>query len=683
MQLSTQSVKTTPSAVSSSDLPELTLRGMLLGALITVIFTASNVYLGLKVGMTFASSIPAAVISMAVLKFFKGSNILENNMVQTQASSAGCLSSIIFVLPGMLMLGYWQGFPFWQTTLVCAVGGSLGVIFTIPLRHVMVVESDLPYPEGVAAAEILKTGDAGSGEKGSDSKEGFKLLLSGGLSSGLFAFIVNGLHLAGDGIAFCFKAGASIFNLSTGFSFARLGAGFLVGITGGIAILTGTVFAWGAAVPVLSFLEPAAEGQDIASYANSLWVSKVRFIGAGCIAISAVWTLIVLFRPLVNGIRMSMQAFSSDDSSRSRDFDDLSIKSMLWLTALFFVIIVATFYNFIESAGLEVEYAWLLVFIATLIAFTVGFMVASACGYMAGLIGSSSSPISGISIISIIVTSLIFLGVGSYTGVFETEGGSKFMTALAIFTVSVIIAISSISNDNLQDLKTGHLVGASPRLQQIALLIGCVVGAVVIAPVLELLYEAYGFTGAMPRPNMDPAMALGAPQATLMTTIANGIFSSQLDWTYIVIGIVVGAIVISIDLFLKLSSNSRLSLPPLAVGIGIYLPASINVPVFIGSLISYVILRHIRKSKLTEEGKENAIKDSMHRGTLLSAGFIVGESLIGVLMAFIIVLSVTSGGSESPLAIEIESLSSFAPVIGLMLFVLGIVLLYKKARFNK
>lgn len=320
---------------------ELTLRGMLLGAVITLLFTAANVYLGLKVGLTFASSIPAAVISMAVLKFFKGSNILENNMVQTQASAAGCLSSIIFVLPGMLMLGYWQGFPFWQIMLICAAGGILGVIFTIPLRQVMVVESKLPYPEGVAAAEILKAGDAHSNQEecATSPKEGMRLIVRGGALSGIMALLTGGFRVVADSVAVTFNAGAAIFNLQFGFSFALLGAGFLVGITGGIAMMVGTIIAWCGGVPIISSIFPADSGVDLSSYAVQVWATKVRYIGAGCIAVAAIWVLFKLAKPLIDGMKMSVVAFKSKDSiPRERIFHDLSLKTMLWISFAMLVI---------------------------------------------------------------------------------------------------------------------------------------------------------------------------------------------------------------------------------------------------------------------------------------------------------------------------------------------------------
>lgn len=646
---------------------ELTLRGMILGALITVIFTASNVYLGLKVGLTFASSIPAAVISMAVLKFFKGSNILENNMVQTQASAAGTLSTIIFVLPGLLMAGYWSGFPFWQTTLLCVAGGILGVIFTIPLRYAMVVKSDLPYPEGVAAAEILKVGGHEEGDN-RQGGSGIKELAAGGALAGLMSFCAGGLRVIADSASYWFKSGTAIFQLPMGFSLALLGAGYLVGLTGGIAILLGISIAWGIAVPYFSSHIPQPSDIEMAAFAMNLWKEKVRFIGAGTIGIAAVWTLLMLLKPMVEGMKMSFKSFGGGAPATERAEQDLSPKAMIfWVLSMMFILGVS-FYHFIGDSHITGGMAWLLVVVCTLLASVIGFLVAAACGYMAGLVGSSSSPISGVGIVSIVVISLVLLLVGESGGLMADEANRKFLLALTLFCGSAVICVASISNDNLQDLKTGYLLKATPWRQQVALIIGCIVGALVISPVLELLYEAYGFTGAMPREGMDAAQALAAPQATLMTTIASGIFAHNLEWVYIFTGIAIGAVLIAADLVLKKSSGGKLALPVLAVGMGIYLPPSVNMPIVAGAVLA-AVLKHIIGKKA--ENREGRLKNAERIGTLFSAGLIVGESLIGVIMAFIIAFSVTNGGSDAPLALNLQNWDAAASWLGLAFFVTG------------
>ncbi|SEJ20467.1 putative oligopeptide transporter, OPT family [Propionispira arboris] len=659
-------------------LPELTLRGMLLGMLITVIFTASNVYLGLKVGLTFSSSIPAAVISMAILKMFKESNILENNMVQTQASAAGTLSSVIFVIPGLLMIGYWQGFPFWQTLMLCACGGSLGVLFTIPLRRAMIVNSDLPYPEGLAAAEILKVGSDSSDMK---QASGMKDILSGGLLAAFISLCTNGFHIMSSEVSYWFSFGKITSKLPLGYSAALIGAGYLIGIASGMAMLVGTLLSWGVFVPYLTSVFTPAEGQSVQAFATGIWAQKVRFIGAGTIGVAAIWTLVMLAKPIIEGMSLSIKAMKSTEAEKSlhRMDTDLSPKAVGIIFGVIVLGLTGTFYSFISDANLAVGTTWAFVAAGVIVAVLMGFFVAAACGYMAGLIGTSASPISGIAILGIIISSLVVLAIGTSAGVFESESGSKFATALAIFITSVIISIAAISNDNLQDLKTGYLVGATPWKQQVSLILGSVIGAFAIAPVLNLLYEAYGFTGAMPRMGMDPGQALSAPQATLMTTIAKGIFSHNLDWNYILFGIGIGILIIILDLLLKKNSVSY-CLPPLAVGMGIYLPPTLEVPLIIGTVMSYLVHRHLKKQAIERNSQnvEAEVEKSNRKGVLFASGLIVGESLMGVIIAIIIVFSVTAGGSDSPLALVGKDFEPTADSLGLIVFILLIaVFIYR------
>ncbi|MFP8920225.1 OPT family oligopeptide transporter [Megasphaera indica] len=672
--------------VNYPSMPELTARGMILGALITVIFTASNVYLGLKVGLTFSSSIPAAVISMAILRMFKHSNILENNMVQTQASAAGTLSAIIFILPGLLMLGYWQGFPFWQTLLLCACGGSLGVLFTIPLRRAMVVNSDLPYPEGRAAAEILKVGseirkEEANGEDTSKKETGMKDIVGGTALAGLFSLCSNGFHVVSSEFSYWLSFGKAVTQIPLGFSTALLGAGYLIGIASGMAILVGTLLAWYVFVPYLTSVITPAEGQSAAAFAKAIWAQKVRFIGAGCIGIAAVWTLIRLAKPVVDGIKMSINALRANDTEEKKMLHhtdiDMSPKSVGLVFLAILIGLFITFYTFVSNAGLSMSVTLMFIVVGILVAILMGFFVAAACGYMAGLIGTSASPISGIGI-------LVVLGIGSSAGVFETMQGTQFATAFAIFITSVIVSIASISNDNLQDLKTGYLVGATPWKQQVALILGSIIGSFAIAPVLNLLYQAYGFTGALPRAGMDPTQALAAPQATLMTTIAQGIFSASLDWNYILFGVGVGIAAIIIDLILTKNTKS-LALPPLAVGMGIYLPPTLEIPLVIGSVMGYLIHKSLkaRAARRSPGHEEEDVEACNHRGVLFASGLIVGESLMGVIIALLIVVSVTSGGSENPLTLVGKDFQSTADILGLLCFIAMIAIFVRHILITK
>ena len=672
-------------------LPELTMRGMLLGILITIIFTASNVYLGLKVGLTFSSSIPAAVISMAILRFFKDSNVLENNMVQTQASAAGTLSAVIFVLPGLLMLGYWQGFPYAETLLLCACGGALGVLFTIPLRRAMVVNSDLPYPEGRAAAEILKVGshNGDDASAAASSGKGMKEIVSGGVLAGIISLAANGFHVLAGEMSFWLNVGRGTTQFPLGFSTALLGAGYLIGIASGVAILVGMIIAWGGFVPYLTNTLPMGDAKSLSAFAMAVWKAKVRFIGAGCIGIAAIWTLLTLMKPIIEGMRISVQSMKMDNTERALHRMDTDMKpATVGLVFLAIIVgLVICFYSFVSAVPISPALMWTLVVCGIVIALLIGFFVAAACGYMAGLIGTSASPISGIGILGIIISSLVVFAIASANNLFATPAGVKFATAMALFMTSVVVCIAAISNDNLQDLKTGQLVGATPWKQQVALLIGSVAGAVAIAPVLNLLYQAYGFTGAMPRPDMDPSGALSAPQATLMTTIAQGIFSSDLDWNYILIGVGIGIICIIVNLILK-STTATLSLPPLAIGMRIYLPPSLEMPLVIGSVISYFVGKYLVKRAKERSGElaDADVEQCNRRGVLFASGMIVGESLMGVIIAVIIVLSVTSGGSEDPLGIVGKSFAETAEWLGLIVFLAVIVYFIRlviSTKFNR
>lgn len=657
------------------NLPELTLRGLILGSILTIIFTASNVYLGLKVGLTFSSSIPAVVISMAVLSLFKTSNILENNMVQTQASAAGTLSSVIFVIPGLFMCGYWSEFPLWQTFMICLCGGGLGVLFTIPLRRAMVVESKLAYPEGRAAAEILKVANKDQSNK--KGKQGIKEIALGSFIAAIFSLLSNGFKLAASESNFAFIWNKMAFGFSMGYSLALLGAGYLVGLAGAIALFVGMFLAWGIFTPYLSNFEfdSAKNAVDLAS---SVWSSKVRLIGTGAIAIAALWTLIELLKPVIEGIKEIVKNVKiTNQEKNERTNIDLSLKSIFILFVLMVVGLFITFYSFVEDANLSIYYQMLFSFVGTLVSVLIGFFVAAACGYMAGLVGSSSSPISGIGLIGVIISSIVFLVLG--VELFQDPMLSKFAVALAIFTTSVILATAAISNDNLQDLKTGHLVGATPWKQQVALLVGCVFGTLAIVPVLNLLYQAYGFVGAMPREGMDTSSALAAPQANLMSTIAQGIFHHNIEWGYMAFGVFVGILMIIIDKILR--RTQKMSLPPLAVGIGIYLPPAVNIPLVIGGILKFIVMQYLTKKYAKNSHKEEKLASCEQRGTLFASGLIVGESIFGVIIAGITVFSVSMGGSENPLALNLANFHD-SELFALIFFV-GVVLYFIKRIVKK
>ena len=647
---------------------EFTLRGVLLGALITLAFTAANVYLGLKVGLTFASAIPAAVISMALLYRFKDSNILENNLVQTQASSAGALSAVIFVLPSLLMLGLWAGFPFWQTALVCAAGGTLGVLYTVPLRRVMVVQSSLPYPEGVAAAEVLRVGQAqrepGAASTGQRSSGGMVSLAWGTALAALFGFLSGGLRLLGDAVNFWLPAGNVVFRVAAGFSPALLAAGYLMGAAAGMATLLGLVLCWGVVVPWLMASSTLAEGQALSALALQLWSSKARFLGAGVIGISALWTVVTLIRPILAAMAQQPVRAASSSPRTVHDATDQDMPRhwMLLIGLVSLAVLWGVSDDFIAThlSHLSGPARALLAAVCVLFTAVFGFVVAAACGYMAGLVGSSASPISGIGIIATILMGVALLLLHTWVPAFADGVAGQAGVGLVLFMVSVILAMAAISNDNLQDLKTGYLVGATPWRQQVVLIIGCVVGAVVIPPVLNLLYHAYGFAGALPREGMDAQQVLAAPQATLMQQIAGGIFNGSLDWNMLGLGVAVGVAVIAVDVLLRRSGRG--ALPPLAVGLGIYLPPTIGMTLTLGAVLGWAIQRRVRAYGVQRGSAWVAAAEE--RGLLLASGLIVGESLMGLLLAALIGLS----GQDAPLALVGAGFATPAMLLGLVYF---------------
>ena len=647
---------------------EFTLRGVLLGALITLAFTAANVYLGLKVGLTFASAIPAAVISMALLYRFKDSNILENNLVQTQASSAGALSAVIFVLPSLLMLGLWAGFPFWQTALVCAAGGTLGVLYTVPLRRVMVVQSSLPYPEGVAAAEVLRVGQAqrepGAASTGQRSSGGMVSLAWGTALAALFGFLSGGLRLLGDAVNFWLPAGNVVFRVAAGFSPALLAAGYLMGAAAGMATLLGLVLCWAVVVPWLMASSTLAEGQTLSALALQLWSSKARFLGAGVIGISALWTVVTLIRPILAAMAQQPVRAASSSPRTVHDATDQDMPRhwMLLIGLVSLAVLWGVSDDFIAThlGHLSGPARALLAAVCVLFTAVFGFVVAAACGYMAGLVGSSASPISGIGIIATILMGVALLMLHTWVPAFADGVAGQAGVGLVLFMVSVILAMAAISNDNLQDLKTGYLVGATPWRQQVVLIIGCVVGAVVIPPVLNLLYHAYGFAGALPREGMDAQQVLAAPQATLMQQIAGGIFNGSLDWNMLGLGVAVGVAVIAVDVLLRRSGRG--ALPPLAVGLGIYLPPTIGMTLTLGAVLGWAIQRRVRAYGVQRGSAWVAAAEE--RGLLLASGLIVGESLMGLLLAALIGLS----GQDAPLALVGAGFATPAMLLGLVYF---------------
>jgi putative OPT family oligopeptide transporter len=643
-------------SASRHPVAELTLRGIILGGLITLLFTAANVYLGLKIGLTFATSIPAAVISMAVLRFFKGATILENNIVQTIASAAGTLAAIIFVLPGLVMVGWWQGFPYVTTAAITATGGMLGVLFSVPLRRALVTGSDLPYPEGRAAAEVLIVGEQ-SRDGGDESRHGLSVLVWNSLASAGFALLAQTKLVVAEASVW-FRAGAGATGISGGLSFALLGAGHLVGLSVGIAQLVGLTIGWLILLPILTAAHPMPG--DVASWANSVFRHDVRFFGAGVIGVAAIWSLVRIIGPVIQGIRASLAASSAAKGGAVLSVEERDIPiGLVGLMSLALLVPIAWLLWSTIAGGPIAGSAIALIAGGLLFVVVIGLVIAAVCGYMAGLIGASNSPVSGVGILAILAASLMLVGLfGRGNPVATTQA----LIAYALIATGIVFGVATISNDNLQDLKTGQLVGATPWKQQIALMIGVVFGALIIPPVLNALNAAFGFAGM---PGAGP-QALAAPQAALISALAKGVLGGDLNWTMIGYGVLTGIVLIALDEILGRVKLMRL--PPLAVGIGIYLPMSITLPLVIGAVFGRLYDNWASKT---------AKPDVAHRmGVLTATGMIVGESLFGVVFAGI----VGATGTDSPLALVGDSFGQFALIGGTILFLVVTAWLYQRTR---
>jgi putative OPT family oligopeptide transporter len=644
---------------AGEDIKELTVRGVILGALITVVFTAANVYLGLKIGLTFATSIPAAVISMAVLKAFRDSTIQENNIVQTIASAAGTLSAIIFVLPGLVMVGWWTGFPYWLSVAVIAIGGILGVMYSVPLRRALVTGTDLPYPEGIAAAEVLKVGAGVGGTE--ENRRGLVMIVVSSIASAGYALLAAMQVVAGAAAkSLRVGGGSGATQVSTSFSLALIGVGHLVGLAVGAAMFLGLLISWAYLVPHYTSLAGAIPaGTSLDDFVGDTFVHKVRFIGAGTIGVAAIWTLLRIIGPIVAGVSGAIAANRERKAGRGealpiteRDIPIGIVTGTILVSMIPIGLLLHAFANTPPIAGNST--ATILISIVYIL--IAGVIIAAVCGYMAGLIGASNSPISGVGILSVLGIALILAGL--FPGV--TGDMSKSLVAFALFVTAIVFGVATISNNNLQDLKTGQLVDATPWRQQVALVLGVIFGSVVIPPILDLLNAAFGFQGA---PGAK-VTALAAPQAQLISAIAQGVLGGNLDWNLIGWGAIIGVIVVIADELLR--KTKRGALPPLAVGMGIYLPMALTLLIPIGALLGHLYEKWAARSGNPEFAQR--------MGVLLATGLIVGESLFGVVFAGI----VAATNSDAPLALIKHN--PVAVPAGLVVFAIATLGLYAWTR---
>ncbi|QDW66163.1 OPT family oligopeptide transporter [Luteimonas granuli] len=597
--------------------PQLTFRAVLLAIVLAVILSAANAYLGLFAGLTIATAIPAAVVSMGVLRLLGGGTILENNIVQTGASAGSSIAAgVIFTIPALIILGYWDDFRYWWVLAIAGLGGLLGVLFSVPLRRTMIVENPLPFPEGKAAAEVLKAGE--------NPGPGLRILaLAATVGAVVKLAAQGGLRMIPDNAVGSGYAGNYLAYMGTNLSPALLGVGYIVGLNIGIVVLSGAILSWNIAIPLYHAFFLASDpvlstqlaGASAADAAGAIWSTKIRYLGVGAMLIGGIWTLFSLRKSLLSGVKSGIAAARKGSGEAVAETDrDLPMKWML-IALLLFVIPLLVLYQAIVGN-------WFVSVPMTIIMIVAGFLFVSVSAYLAGLVGSSNNPVSGITIATILFAAAVLL--------FLLGRDSPVGAVAAIMIGAVVCCAAAVGGDNLQDLKAGYIVGATPWKQQLMLGIGAFSCALIMAPVLNLLAQAYGI-GA---PTPDQPQSLAAPQATLMASVAQGMFGGKLPWDMIAIGAGVGAAIIAFDEWLK-ARASTFRVPVLAAAIGIYLPIELMVPIFLGGVLAWLVERRHGIDRTDE-----VARDRVHRpGTLFAAGLITGEALMGIAIAIPIVVS--------------------------------------------
>ncbi|MES2998603.1 MAG: oligopeptide transporter, OPT family [Pseudomonadota bacterium] len=615
----------------SSQPTEITVRAILLAILLAIILAAANAYLGLKVGITISASIPAAILSMGILRFFKNSSILENNIVQTGASAGEALvGGTAFILPALIILHYWQHFDYWQTVIISLTGGILGVLFSIPLRRVLLADKTLRFPEGAAIGQVLKLSQ--------NSKGNLKELVQGGSLGAFIALFQGGFQIIADHAPVWFKAGNKfIYGFTFGFEPALLAAGYIVGIGVALSTLLGVVIGWIIGIPIFSYLHPLTTTMDANHLAVTIWQSDIRPIGVGTMLVGGLWTMALLIKPIIKGVHSSFISLKtirkSGYAALPKHERDIPIHYTLGLLVILLIPLSLILFKFIShpalSLGINLQIITLI--IGVIFILIASFFFSSLCGYFAGLIGSSQSPISGVSLSVLLLASLLLLGLFHWAPGFTQD--TKHLLegeGLAIIIGTLVSSSCAITNDTIQDLKAGQIVGATPWKQQVILILGVVVSALILAPTLELLFNAYGIGGiSPPGRHMDPSQMLSAPQATLMASLVAGAFKHNLPWGLISIGFLVAIACIIIDRFLQ---PRGMRLPVLAVGLGIYLPLDTSSALIFGGLASYLVEQTLRKQHpiQTEKSADNPARQ---RGLTLACGLVAGACLMGVVLA--------------------------------------------------
>jgi putative OPT family oligopeptide transporter len=617
-----------PVIPASTNLPEITFRVVVLGIILTIILAAANAYLGLKVGQTISASIPASIISMSILRFFRNSNVLENTMVQTMASvGESLIAGVAFILPALIILHAWSGFYYWQTVIIALLGGTLGVLFTIPLRRALLTDKTLRYPEGIAISNVLKA-------SARNEKTDMRALTLGGAIGGMISLFQTGFEVLTDTFDMWIKTSFTVYGFSLGLSPALIAAGYIVGINVAISFLVGIGIGWVGGIPFLAWLYGVPHVASGSDAAMTLYRDHLRFVGVGTMLVGALWTLITLVKPIVQSITASFVSLRKSrlegGASVLRTDRDIPINYVIWLLLLLLVPIFILIANFIvpDTSLISHSFRTVICAFSAIYVLVGGFLFCSISAYFAGLIGSSNTPVSGLLVSALLILCLLILAFFSTIG--GVHGRELFGVILAIGSCVIIGVGIAISNDTMQDLKVGQVLGATPWKQQVMLILGVLVSAFVVPPILDLLYNAYGIGGVFPHPGMNKAQMLSAPQAALMATVAQGVYAHNLQWMMIIVGAGIATLCIIVDEVMK-GFGTRL--PVLAVGLGIYLPMNTTIPVVIGGLLSYVIQQRLKKVYPAHAENEHKIAVHRHRGLLLACGIVAGASIMGVIIA--------------------------------------------------
>ncbi|MCL9683910.1 OPT family oligopeptide transporter [Legionella maioricensis] len=616
----------TPFIAANKNVAELTFRVILLAIILTVLLAMSNAYLALKLGILTSASIPAAIISMGILRFFRNSTILENNAVQTAASAGEAVAGgIVYTIPALIIIGFWDHFDYLTNFFIAACGGILGVLFSIPLRRILVHEQALKFPEGRAIAEVLKS---------SADKVGIKDIFIGGAIGGFIELLQIGFKLIASSWSYWFVVKRSLFGLGAGFSATMIGAGYLVGHDMAISIFLGAVISWLIALPIVSQFYPEFLNQYPPEQASSLlWSSEMRYLGIGAMLFAGTWTFFKLIKPLSKSISISFRAFISKgkaDTDLPRTDKDIPMPFILMGVGLMAAVLFL-FFQFIfplEQVGLDNDYSPTVIFCGVLYVLFIGFLFSVITAYFSGMVGVTASPGSSVVISGMLFAAWLLLTVIDHLLPLPLNAHQiQAAEAITIIIGSVVTGIAAIANDNTQDLKVGQLVGATPWKQQVMLLLGVVVSSLVIPPVMQLLFNVYGIAGVMPHPGMDISQSLPAPTAALMAAITEAVFRNSLPWTMMLIGSCVILLALFLNYILKLKRFINLSI--LGIAIGMYLPLASSFPLFIGGMIALFVQKRLERTKMTEE--ESVTRKQ--KGTLIACGLVAGSAIMDVLLA--------------------------------------------------